>query len=37
MIELEQAKAWELVCMEDADYLRNENVGCKLCTYRVLS
>jgi predicted TPR repeat methyltransferase len=37
MIELEQAKAWELVSMEDADYLRNENVGCKLCTYKVLS
>jgi predicted TPR repeat methyltransferase len=37
MIELEQARAWELVCMEDADYLRNENIGCKLCTYKVLS
>jgi ubiquinone/menaquinone biosynthesis C-methylase UbiE len=37
MIELEQTQAWELVCMEDADYLRNENVGCKLCTYKVLS
>jgi len=36
MIELEQARAWELVCMEDADYLRNENIGCKLCTYKIL-
>ncbi|AMK12306.1 class I SAM-dependent DNA methyltransferase [Pseudodesulfovibrio indicus] len=35
MIALERADAWELVSMEDADYLRNENVGCKLCTYKV--
>ena len=37
MIELEQSKAWELLGMKDADYLRNENIGCKLCTYKVLS
>jgi predicted TPR repeat methyltransferase len=37
MIELEQSKAWELLSMQDADYLRNENIGCKLCTYKVLS
>jgi ubiquinone/menaquinone biosynthesis C-methylase UbiE len=37
MIRLEQKGAWELVGMQDADYLREENVGCKLCTYRVLN
>jgi len=37
MITLEQEKAWELVGMHDADYLQNEDVTCKLCTYRVLS
>lgn len=37
MVELEQSKAWELLDMQDADYLRNENIGCKLCTYKVLS
>ena len=37
MIELEQSKAWELLSMQDADYLKEENIGCKLCTYKVLS
>ena len=37
MIALEQDKAWELLCMQDADYLQNEKIGCKLCTYKVLS
>ena len=37
MIALEQAGAWELVSMENADYLRKEDIGCKLCTYRVLA
>jgi predicted TPR repeat methyltransferase len=36
MIELEQSKAWELKTFEDTDYLREENVTCKLCTYQVL-
>ena len=37
MDALEQDKAWELLCMQDADYLQNEKIGCKLCTYKVLS
>lgn len=37
MIALERAEAWELVSMVDADYLKNEDVNCKLCTYRVLT
>lgn len=37
MIALEQDKAWELLCMQDADYLRKEHIGCKLCTYKVLA
>ncbi len=36
MIELERANAWELCSMRDEDYLRNEGVTCKLCTYKVL-
>ena len=36
MIDLEQANAWELLAMQDADYLKNEGVGCKVCTYRVM-
>ena len=36
MIELEQKRAWELLSMKDADYLRKEGVTCKLCTYKVL-
>lgn len=36
MIALEQSDAWELVSLEDADYLKNESVTCKMCTYRVL-
>jgi len=36
MIALEKADAWELISMEEADYLKNENVTCKLCTYKVL-
>lgn len=35
MIELEQTGAWELLSMRDEDYLKNENVRCKLCTYKV--
>ncbi len=35
MIALERADAWELVSMQDADYLKKEGIGCKLCTYRV--
>ena len=37
MIALERADAWELVSMENADYLKKEDIGCKLCTYRVLA
>lgn len=36
MIDLERSNAWELLSMEEADYLRNENVKCKLCTYKVM-
>jgi len=35
MIELEQSGEWELLSMQDEDYLKNEGVGCKLCTYKV--
>lgn len=35
MISLEQEKAWELLGMEETDYLKNEGVTCKMCTYRV--
>jgi len=37
MIALEQDKGWELLRMQDADYLQKESIGCKLCTYKVLS
>ncbi|WP_419787431.1 class I SAM-dependent DNA methyltransferase [Pseudodesulfovibrio sp.] len=37
MVALEKAEAWELVSMENADYLKNEGIGCKLCTYKVLA
>lgn len=36
MISLEQKQAWELLSMYDTDYLKNEGVTCKLCTYKVL-
>ncbi len=36
MLDLERANAWELCSMRDEDYLCNEGVKCKLCTYRVL-
>jgi predicted TPR repeat methyltransferase len=36
MIELERAGSWELVDMRDEEYLRNENVSCKLCSYKAL-
>lgn len=36
MIALEQEKTWELISMYDTDYLKNENIQCKLCTYKVL-
>ncbi len=35
MIELEQKNCWELLGMENAEYLKNEGVSCKMCTYRV--
>lgn len=35
MIALEQQAAWELLEMHDTDYLKNEGVTCKMCTYRV--
>lgn len=35
MIELEQESSWELLGMEDTDYLTNEGITCKMCTYRV--
>lgn len=36
MIDLEKKNAWELLSMVDTDYLKKENVTCKLCTYRVV-
>ncbi|GAB6908533.1 class I SAM-dependent methyltransferase [Desulfosarcina cetonica] len=36
MIELEQDRGWELIDMHDTDYLKAEEVICKLCTYKVL-
>jgi len=36
MIQLEQEKAWELLEMEDVQYFEQDNVQCKLCTYRVM-
>lgn len=36
MIALEQQKSWELLSMYDTDYLKNENIKCKMCTYKVL-
>jgi predicted TPR repeat methyltransferase len=35
MIDLERRGAWELLSMTNEDYLKNEGVTCKLCTYRV--
>ena len=35
MIDLERKNAWELRSMVDTDYLKNEGVPCKLCTYQV--
>ena len=35
MIDLEMKKQWELLSMKDEDYLRNEGVSCKMCTYKV--
>ena len=35
MIALEQQRAWELMTLQEADYLKNEGVSCKLCTYQV--
>lgn len=35
MISLEQDNLWELLCMENSNYLKNEGVSCKMCTYRV--
>lgn len=37
MIELERDNAWELLSMYDEDYLKEENVTCKMCTYKVAS
>jgi predicted TPR repeat methyltransferase len=36
MIALEQDRAWELLSMYDTDYLKNEGIKCKMCTYKVL-
>lgn len=36
MLQLEKEQVWELVEMRDECYLKNENVNCKLCTYKVL-
>lgn len=36
MIDIELAQAWELIGMYDSDYLKNEGVTCKMCTYKVL-
>jgi predicted TPR repeat methyltransferase len=36
MIALEQQQAWELLSMYDTEYLKKEDVKCKLCTYKVL-
>jgi len=36
MIDLERGDAWELLSMYDEDYLKNEDVTCKMCTYKVL-
>ena len=35
MIALEQQRAWELMTLQEADYLKIEGVSCKLCPYRV--
>lgn len=37
MISLEQQQAWELLSMHDQDYLKNEGVSCKMCTYKVMA
>ncbi len=34
MIELEQENAWELMGMCDAQYFEQDEISCKLCTYR---
>lgn len=36
MIEREQQNAWELTGMYETDYLKNEGVTCKMCTYKVI-
>ena len=36
MVALEQEKAWELIDRCDSDYMKNEGVVCKLCTYKVM-
>ncbi|MBU1196157.1 MAG: class I SAM-dependent methyltransferase [Proteobacteria bacterium] len=35
MLKIEQENNWELLEMQDTDYLKNEGVRCKMCTYRV--
>ena len=35
MIDMERDNMWELLEMQDVDYLKNEGVTCKMCTYRV--
>ena len=35
MIDLERKDEWELLSMVETDYLKNEGVTCKLCTYQV--
>jgi len=34
MISLERQKSWELLSMIETDYLKNEDITCKMCTYR---
>lgn len=36
MEELVENGTWEQVEIRDEDYLKNESVGCKVCTFRVL-
>lgn len=36
MLALECQSRWELMTMHDTDYLQEEDITCKMCTYRVL-
>jgi predicted TPR repeat methyltransferase len=37
MLALECQSRWELTTMHDTDYLKEEDISCKMCTYRVLN